>query len=111
MGGFCVGGIKMQPWARQFYRSKAWLRCREAYYASQFGLCERCSGPGLIVHHKVKLMPQNISDISVTLERDNLQLLCLECHNREHGGASTVEGLEFDAVGDIIQVYPPPCKN
>ena len=63
------------------------------------------------MHHKVKLMPQNISDISVTLEWDNLQLLCLECHNREHGGASTVEGLEFDAVGDIIQVYPPPCKN
>lgn len=94
----------MKPFAKQFYKSKDWQRCREAYIASVFGLCERkgCGKPGYIVHHKIKLTPLNINDPNVTLNWDNLQYLCLDCHNREHGGASTVEGLMFDSKGDLV---------
>ncbi|SFR15292.1 HNH endonuclease [Desulfoscipio geothermicus] len=92
----------MKPFAKKFYKSKAWLKCREAYIASVFGLCERCPRPGHIVHHKIKLTPENINNPDVTLNWDNLEYLCLNCHNREHGGASTAEGLRFDENGDLV---------
>ena len=41
----------MQKWAASFYRSKAWRSCRDCYYLSQHGICQRCNGAGEIVHH------------------------------------------------------------
>ena len=92
-----------QEWAKVFYKSGAWLKCRAAYIQSVFGLCEKCGRPGWIVHHKIKLTPANIGDPNVTLAWENLQYLCQDCHNREHGGASTAEGLVFNANGDLVE--------
>lgn len=66
------------PQGERFYNSKAWRECRDAYFASQYGLCERCGSPGLIVHHKIVLTLVNISDPNVTLNWENLELLCEE---------------------------------
>ena len=96
--------IVAQEWAKAFYKSGAWLKCRAAYILSIFGLCERCQRPGDIVHHKIKLTPRNINDPAVTLNWENLELLCQDCHNREHGGASTAEGLVFDGEGNLVEV-------
>ena len=93
-----------QDWAKAFYKSGAWQKCRAAYIQSVFGLCERCQRPGDILHHKELLTPQNINDPNVTLTWENLQYLCQECHNREHGGASTAEGLVFDGEGNLVEV-------
>jgi 5-methylcytosine-specific restriction endonuclease McrA len=95
----------MKPWAKSFYKSKAWRQCRDAFFASRYGLCERCGKPGVIVHHKIKLTPSNINDPTVTLNWNNLELLCQDCHNKEHGGSVTADGLEFDENGDLI--YTP----
>jgi len=92
-----------QEWAKAFYKSGAWLKCRAAYIQSVFGLCEKCGRPGWIVHHKIKLTPGNINDPNVTLNWDNLEYLCQDCHNREHGGGSTADGLMFDERGDLVQ--------
>ncbi|MGM7635647.1 HNH endonuclease [Bacillus sp. Hm123] len=91
--------------AKKFYKSKAWRKCRDAYFVFQHGLCERCPQPGLIVHHKVYIDAQNINDPSVTLNHENLELLCQTCHNREHFGEAAVtrEGLRFDENGDLIK--------
>ena len=95
----------MQPWARWFYKSAAWRRCRDAYYKARFGLCERCGGPGKIVHHRIYLTPQNIHDPDVTLNWENLELLCQTCHNAEHASYGvTAEGLAFDENGDLVEV-------
>lgn len=93
----------MQPWARSFYRSRAWQECRAALVADRYGLCEQCGGPGLIVHHRVRLTPANIGNPAVTLDWANLELLCIECHNRAHGGDSVSDGLSFDASGNLIR--------
>ena len=100
-----------KPWAIQFYKSRVWLDCRAAYIQSVFGLCERCQQPGLIVHHKVQLTPANIGDPNVTLAWDNLEYLCQDCHNREHGLSSTAEGLRFDATGNLVELTPPGIRN
>lgn len=73
-----------KDFAKVFYNSKAWKDCKDSYSKTVFYLCERCGRPGLEVHHKIRLTPENISDPSVTLNFDNLELLCHTCHTQEH---------------------------
>lgn len=94
----------MQDFARKFYLSKAWRSTREYIYKRDIGLCVRCGKPGEIVHHKIHLTPQNIDNPSITLNEDNLELLCRECHAVEHEGtAPTAQGLMFDSEGNLVE--------
>ena len=96
--------IVLKPFARGFYNSKAWQDCRNAYFVSQHGLCEKCQCAGKIVHHKVGLTPENINDPTITLNWENLELLCQECHNQVHFACEAVVGdLAFDADGNLVQ--------
>ena len=93
-----------QEWAKSLYSSLAWHKCRDSFYISRNGLCERCGEAGLIVHHKVWLTPSNINDPSITLNWDNLELLCNECHSKEHlGSEATTEEVMFDSNGNLIK--------
>jgi 5-methylcytosine-specific restriction protein A len=103
-----------QPWAEWFYNSKAWHRCREAYKQSVNGLCERCLANGKYVvgeevHHIIYLTPDNINDPYIALSWDNLELLCHECHTREHMSkySATRDDVMFDEQGNLIPKYPP----
>lgn len=78
-----------KEYAKEFYRSNAWRKCRAAYIASRKavdgGMCERCgSNLGFIVHHKTYLTPYNITNPAVALSHENLQLVCKCCHDDEH---------------------------
>ena len=80
----------MQEYAERFYKSKAWQACRLAYAKQVGGLCECClkNGiytPGVIVHHKVHINPENIEVPEITMNFDNLELLCRDCHAAQHG--------------------------
>ena len=80
----------MREFARGFYSSIQWQECREAYAKSKRYLCENCLAkglytPGEIVHHINFITPENINDPSVTLNFDNLRLVCRRCHAEEHG--------------------------
>lgn len=79
----------MKEFAKAFYKSKAWHDCREAYMHSVGYLCENCRRKGILktgdtVHHKVHLTPENIKDPSVTLNWENLELVCRDCHAEIH---------------------------
>lgn len=79
----------MREFAKTFYKSQAWKKCRESYAKSQGYICETCAKkglytPGEIVHHIVELTPQNINDPRVSLNFDNLRLVCRKCHAEEH---------------------------
>lgn len=78
-----------RPFARKFYSSKAWQDCRNEYARRQHYLCENCLRkgiykPGEIVHHLIELDPMNIEHPEITLNFDNLELLCRECHAAVH---------------------------
>lgn len=83
-----------EQFANAFYRSRTWRRCRDEFFRSRGGLCERCLARGIVnagskemplqVHHKQPLTKENISDPAVTLAWANLELLCKECHDAEH---------------------------
>lgn len=98
----------MKPWAKKFYKSKAWLNCRAAYIKKVFGLCERCGQPGKIVHHKIYLNQENINKPEITLDFSNLEYLCQNCHNAEHPKYGTGRnicrhGLIIDETGNLIR--------
>ena len=104
-----------KEWAKSFYNSKAWQECRESYITYVFGLCERCDNPGYILHHKIHLTPNNISDPIISLNHDNLEYVCKRCHDEEHGVGRLVEitrdGLTFNEFGELIKEYTPPKKT
>lgn len=76
-----------------FYRSWTWRKCRKAFAESKNNICERCLKKGIIepgskerpleVHHKIPLTAENLNDPKVTLNWDNLELLCKSCHDKE----------------------------
>lgn len=94
----------MQAFAETFYKSKTWMRCRNAYVSKAGGLCEECLShgkytPGEIVHHKTPLTVNNISDPEITLSFDNLELLCRKCHGERHGNSR--KRYEVDELGRV----------
>ena len=94
-----------EPFAEQFYGSIAWQRCRKAYTAYRRGLCEVCLEkgiytPGEIVHHKKHITPATIDDPDITLNWDNLQLVCRDCHAKIHFGRDD-RRYKFDAYGRL----------
>lgn len=76
------------------------------------GLCERCKArgiykPGYIVHHKEYITPGNISNPNITLNLDNLEYVCEDCHNKEHKAVHTPMRYQYDANGNLL----PPKEN
>ena len=101
----------MKEFAKAFYHSVAWNKTRAAYAKSKGGLCELCLerglyNPGEMVHHKIKLTQDNINDPSVTLNWDNLQLLCRDCHAKVHSNRHA-QRFSFDENGRLLVL--PDC--
>lgn len=105
----CHSGVvlfaAMKEYAKTFYKSVAWKTCRTNYAAYRHNLCEICMKrgvfkPGEIVHHKVHITPDNINDPRITLNWDNLQLVCRDCHAELHSEYSPARW-KVDAAGRI----------
>lgn len=93
----------MKEYAKRFYLSRAWRMTRDAYAKSQNGLCERCKQAGDIVHHKTHITPQNINNPLIAFDWSNLELLCQDCHNKEHLRKRSTR-YKIDKFGNI---HPP----
>ncbi len=61
------------------------------------------------MHHIEYLTPYNINNPDVTLNHENLELLCATCHQHEHylRNSPTVEGVMFDEQGNLIKRDAP----
>lgn len=86
-----------------FYKSYAWQQARQFKIIKQKGLCERCGKVGNEVHHKKYITIENYKDKSISLDQKNLELLCKDCHNKEHTRFSKFESQQFDEEGNLIQ--------
>ena len=107
-----------RDFARAFYNSKAWLQCRERYIQLmpkyRRGLCEKCYKEGKHIlgeelHHKIWLTPKNINDKNITLNHDNLILLCFDCHREIHNQRKQSQ-YKINELGELIpkEKYKPP---
>lgn len=85
------------------YRSKRWQKVRQLKKI-QDPICERCKAKGIItpvyiVHHKEYITDKNYMDDDIFFNLDNLESLCLACHNKEHFGERSE--IYFDSNGDV----------
>lgn len=103
---------------QDFYHSKAWQDVRKTIWLKQNLLCNRCNRPvyvdGIsdyipkekrlvgIVHHKTYLDNSNVYDKDITLNPNNLEGLCIDCHNKEHTRGAVRKGYRFDDNGNLI---------
>lgn len=97
--------MRSESFAKRFYWSAEWKRCRESYARDHWYLCERCLAAGLIepgdeVHHRTPLTPDNLDDPAITLSPDNLMLLCLTCHDDMHRMLSGAETARWRVTAD-----------
>ncbi len=106
-----------RDFSRAFYKSKQWRHIRQialqhAHFMCENEKCNECLH--LEVHHKIHLTPENINDPKISLNLDNLKVLCRDCHFKEHekdrieaktGKVYTGdcdEGFCFDDNGNLI---------
>ncbi len=79
-----------KEWAKPFYNSKAWIRCRDSYIAYRIavdgGVCEECKRQqGYIVHHEVILTPDNVNNPEISLNHKLMKYVCKDCHDMYEG--------------------------
>ena len=103
-----------------FYKTTRWKNTRKLYALSKHCICERCGVPiymsGIndylpkdkrikgIVHHKIHLDSTNYMKEEIAYSFDNLELLCIDCHNNEHMSKELLrDGYKFDEEGNIIK--------
>ena len=74
------------------------------------GVCAKCGGvfdiSELRPHHKVELTLDNIDDVNVTLNPDNIEVLCHDCHNAAHKRFGYAVGAKR-----VYLVYGSPCAG
>ena len=109
----CSGDDNMAlNYSDAFYHSTPWKKLRLHVCESRHWTCEECGCYGDQVHHIEEITPDNINDPMVTLNEENLQLLCEECHNAKRKKCKDVnEGLRFDKDGNLIQYRDVPLVD
>lgn len=75
-----------RSFAKSFYNSKEWEQTRLYILKRDKFLCQDCGSPASEVHHIIHLTPQNIGDVSITMNPTNLVSLCRDCHFQRHKG-------------------------
>ncbi len=84
----------------RFYKSIPWQVAREIKIREANGKCERCGALGEEVHHKIRLTVLNVTNPEISMNQENLELLCKKCHNAEHKRFSKSQ--QFDEDGNLI---------
>lgn len=90
-----------------------WRKLSKTYKEIQNNKCERCGdihSKDKITHHKIHIDSSNINNTSVLLNMDNLELLCRDCHNKEHFAKDKSIDYAFDDEGQLVshKVNIPP---
>lgn len=95
---------------KSFYASKAWINLRLQLINERGNKCARCNeiiprSKDLIGHHMIELTPENVADHTISLNPERIELVCFDCHNKEHN--------RFGYQGErkVYVVYGPPMSG
>lgn len=91
-----------KEYSKKFYNSSPWKKL-SAYIRNKYdNTCQECGEFGDQVHHIEEITPENINDPNITLNENNLTLLCDKCHNAKKKKELDInEGLYFDVDGNL----------
>ena len=94
---------------KQFYRSTAWKRARQAFIdlreSVDGGMCQVCGAePGLIVHHVIWLDDNNCNAPEISLNLELLRYVSQTCHNKERDPRRATPGrCLYGPDGEILR--------
>jgi predicted kinase len=92
----------------RFYTSSQWRKFRKYIIDKNGGICNRCATiftdtSKLEVHHISYLREEDYKNPTKTLSEDNVEVVCHQCHNEEHG--------RFVKDQEVILVFGPPLSG
>ncbi len=100
-----------------FYRSSEWEKFRQSFLAERMArdgelICEHCGKIIVhpyeaILHHKTELTDSNVFDASISLNPDNIMLVCPQSHNAIHERF----GYAQNSSRHIYIVWGSPCAG
>ncbi|HAC4847866.1 HNH endonuclease [Listeria innocua] len=93
-----------REWQKKFYNSKEWKKVRDDVRRENKMRCKKCKKliRGIaIVDHVIELNVDNYTDESITLNKDNTELLCLACHNRKTFGSNEIDKFDVDEKRNV----------
>lgn len=93
-----------------FYCSRAYLSLAQACKVASGGVCARCGEVfdlgELRPHHIVELNLDNIDDVNITLNPQNIEVLCEQCHNAAHHRFGFTVGQKH-----VYLIHGSPCAG
>ncbi len=98
------------PTNPKFYTSRTWRKFRELVITQSEGMCSKChkvfpDTSQLEVHHKKYLKNDDFNKPELAYNLDNVEVICHECHNKEHSRFG------YDSPKEVILVYGPPLSG
>lgn len=93
-----------------FYASDKWRNLRISLIAQRGNRCECCGehiakSIEIIAHHKTELTAENVDDYNISLNPNEIELICFDCHNQEH------ERFGYQPQKKVYLVYGPPMSG
>ncbi|MEZ7173597.1 HNH endonuclease [Sporosarcina sp. OR05] len=95
---------------KSFYASDEWITFRLVLINERGNKCERCKeviprSRDIIGHHTIELTPENVHDHNISLNPDKVELVCFDCHNKEH------RRFGYQHTKEVYLVYGPPMSG
>ncbi|GAA0313730.1 hypothetical protein GCM10008967_00270 [Bacillus carboniphilus] len=95
---------------KSFYASDEWITLRLQLINKRGNECERChkiipKSRDIIGHHTIELTPENVHDRMISLNSDKIELVCFDCHNKEH------KRFGYSGERKVYVVYGPPMSG
>lgn len=101
---------------KQFYKSKEWIIFRKLIILDRGPICQKCGkkiveSKHIIVHHIIELTEENVNDTSISLNPDNVIIVCFDCHNKIHERFGYGYKAPKKKERGISIVFGPPCSG
>lgn len=95
---------------KSFYASETWINFRLGLITERGNRCQRCGkiipkSTDIIAHHKIELTPENVRDHTISLNPEEVDLVCFDCHNEIH------KRFGHPAMKGVFIIYGPPLAG
>jgi hypothetical protein len=96
---------------KSFYASAPWQNFRLTIIAERGLICEYCrkiiSDPkNVTIHHTpIELTPENVHNVTISLNPANVKLICHDCHDKAHSRFG------YQKPKGVFVVYGPPLAG
>ena len=95
---------------KQFYADPKWINLRLSLINERGNKCARCGeviarSKDIIGHHTIELTPENVHDHSISLNPELIEIICFDCHNKEH------KRFGYQGTKEVFLVYGPPMSG